>query len=137
GVPLVEALGDGEDGVELVALGGEELAATLLAVDEDDEIVDDEPRLLEHRDGLELAAAVRDDVVDEHDAVSGLVDALDAPLRPVALLLLPGIDQREIASEARGDGQGQPPIGNTRHAIAGPAADLRGPRQPAGPWLTS
>ena len=112
--------------MERVPLGGEELAAALLAVDQDDEVLDDEPRLLEHLDRLELAAAVRDDVVDQNHAVAGGEDALDAALGAVALLFLTRVDQRQIPREGGRDRQRQPRIGDAGDAVARAAAYLGG-----------
>src|SRR4030095_1752326 len=77
GFRLVEALGEGQDGVVRVAARGEQLAPALLAVDEDDEVADDKSGLLERLDRLELARAIGDDVVDHDDALPRPVKALD------------------------------------------------------------
>jgi hypothetical protein len=96
----VEAGGDREHGVEPVALLGEPLTASLLAVDEDDEILHHEARGLERLDRLELRRAVGDDVVDHHDPLPRVERALDPPARAVRLLLAPWIDEGHAASQA-------------------------------------
>src|SRR5260370_396643 len=101
-------------------------AAVLLAVDQDDKVVDDEPRFLEHLDCLELAAAVRDDVIDQDHAIAGREDAFDAALGAVALLFLAGVDQRQVPREGGRDRQRQSRIGNAGNAVARAAAHLGG-----------
>src|SRR5262249_58742624 len=64
-------------GVEAEAMPGEEFGAALLAVDEDEDVFDDQSGRLEWCDSLQLGAAVGDDVVDEDDALAGAVLAFD------------------------------------------------------------
>src|SRR5262249_35951903 len=125
-LPLVEALRDRQDRVERVPLGAEQLPAALLAVDQDDEVLDDQARLLEHLDRLELAATVRDDVVDQDHAVAGREDTLDAALRAVALLLFSGVYERQVAGEGGGDRERQARVRDAGDAVARAAAHLGG-----------
>ena len=126
----VEAGGDREHGVEPVALRREPLAPALLAVDQDHQILHHEPGRLERLDRLELRRPVGDDVVDHHDALTGVERALDPLAGAVRLLLAPRIDERDAARQARGHGERQPGVRDARDPI-GPAAGDLGGHEPA------
>jgi hypothetical protein len=121
----VEALGDGEHGVQAVALREEALASALLAVDQDHEVLDDEAGGLQGLDGLQLRGAVRHDVVDDDDPLPRLERPFDAPPGAVCLCLAPRVDEREAAGEARGDGEREAGIRDTRDAVSPAARHLR------------
>ncbi len=121
----VEALGDGEHGVQAVALREEALASALLAVDQDHEVLDDEAGGLEGLDGLQLRGAVRHDVVDDDDPLPRLERPFDAPPGAVLLCLAPRVDEREAAGKARGDGEREARIRDTRDAVSPAARHLR------------
>ncbi|HEY7601804.1 MAG TPA: hypothetical protein VIB60_04805 [Methylomirabilota bacterium] len=121
----VEALGDGEHGVQAVALREEALAPALLAVDQDHEILDDEARGLEGLDRLQLRGAIRHDVVDDDDPLPGLERPFDAPPGAVRFRLAPWIDEREASGQARGDGEREAGVRDPRDPVDLAARDLR------------
>jgi hypothetical protein len=122
----VEARRDGEDRVQPIALGEKPRAPPLLAVDQDDQILHHQAGGLQGLDRLELRRAIRDDVVDHHDALARVERTLDPPSRAVGLLLAPGVDEWEAARQARRDGERKARVRNARDPIDRAARDLRG-----------
>lgn len=102
----VEALGDREHGVEAVAPRQEALARALLAIDQDHQVLDHEPRVFEQLDRLQLGRPVGHDVVDHHDTLARLEGAFDPPPGAVRLRLPTGVDEGNAPGEAGGHGEG-------------------------------
>jgi hypothetical protein len=121
----VEALGDREHRVEAIAPRLEPLSRALLAVDQDDEVLDHESRGFERLDRLELGRPVGDDVVDHDDALARLERAFDALARAVRLRLTPRIDEGHAPGQAGGDGEGQSRVRDPCDPV-GPAASHLG-----------
>jgi hypothetical protein len=126
----VETRGDREQGVQPVTLRGEPLAPALLAVDQDDEILHHKARSLERLDRLKLRRPVGDDVVDHDDVLARLKHALDPPPRAVRLLLAPGVDEGNAASQARSHREGQAGVRDARDPVNWTPHDL-GRHEPA------
>ena len=122
----VEAGGDRQHGVEPIAFRGEPLAAALLAVDQDDEVLHHETRGLERLDRLELRRSVGDDVVDHHDPLARLERALDPLPGAVRLFLAPGIHERDPAGQARGHRKRQAGVRDARDPIGPTTGHLGG-----------
>jgi hypothetical protein len=80
----------------------EDRGAALLAIDEDEDVFDDEAGGLERRRSLEFGAPVG----DEDDALARFVYAFDELFRPVGLGFLPGVAERMTARERRGHSKG-------------------------------
>jgi hypothetical protein len=122
----VEARGDREHGVQAVALRGEPLAPTLFPVDQDHQVLDDEPRGLEWLDRLQLRRPVGDDVVDHDDPLARLERALDPPPRAVRLLLAARVDEGHASRQACGHRERQPGVRDAGDPIDLAAGDRRG-----------
>jgi hypothetical protein len=122
----VEARRDAEDGVEPVALRGEPRRPALLPVDQHDQILHHQAGSLEGLDRLELRRAVGDDVVDHHDALARVEQALDPPAGAVRLLLTARVDEGDAARQARRDRQGEAGVRDARDPVDPAARDLGG-----------
>jgi hypothetical protein len=127
---LVEALRDRQHRVEAVALRGQPLEPALLAVDQDDEVLDDQPRRLERLDRLELRGPVGDDVVDHHDALARAKGALHPPPGAVGLLLPARVDERPRARQAGRDREGEARVRDPRDAVGRQPTHLRRDQRP-------
>jgi hypothetical protein len=117
---LLEGLehpGEGEDGVEAEVVALEPGLAALLAVDENDDILNLEANLVEGLDGLHDGGAGGDEVLDDEAGLSGGEGALDGLLGSVVLHLLAPHEHRAVVVQAHARRDGEGGVGHAAHVV--------------------
>src|SRR5262245_56603833 len=116
--------------MERLAFCRQQLAAALLSIAQAAEVLDGASGTPARVQRLEVAPAVRDDVVDQDDALARRVETLDAPLRAISRFLAARVDHRQPGNQARGDRQRQPRVRYARDAVRATANHLRSHEPP-------